>query len=127
MSSVVLDASALLAFLRREPASERVEAILHEAVISSVGLSEAVAMALDYGGVLDQVFATLSCLPVQTIPFGVSDAYLAASLRPPTRHLGLSLGDRCCLSLGTKLGLAVVTTDETWAGFPMPTGIEIIR
>ncbi len=127
MSSVVLDASALLAFLRREPASERIGALLHDVVISTVSLSEVVATALDYGGVLDQVLSSLSCLPVNTISFGVSDAYLAASLRPSSRHLGLSLGDRSCLALGSRLGLPVLTTDETWAGFPMPTGIEIVR
>jgi ribonuclease VapC len=41
-------------------------------------------------------------------------ALLAAQLRPPTRKLGLSLGDRCCLALGHVQKAQVVTADRPW-------------
>ena len=47
MSSWVLDASALLALLNREPGSEKVVAALPDAVMSSVNLSEVVAKLVD--------------------------------------------------------------------------------
>ena len=52
MSSAVLDASALLAFLRREPGGERVEEVLADSVISTVSLAEVLSTALDQGASL---------------------------------------------------------------------------
>lgn len=51
MSSVVLDASALIAVIRQEPGAPAVEAVLESgsAVISTVTLSEAVASLIDRG------------------------------------------------------------------------------
>jgi PIN domain nuclease of toxin-antitoxin system len=42
VAEVVLDASALLAFLQREPGLDRVRAVLPEAVIGSVNFAEVV-------------------------------------------------------------------------------------
>ena len=42
MAKTVLDASALLAFINHEPGAERVMAVLGEAAISTVNLSEVV-------------------------------------------------------------------------------------
>ena len=47
MSSVVLDASALIAFLRNEPGAETVRFALPKAAISAVNLSEVLAKAPD--------------------------------------------------------------------------------
>jgi PIN domain nuclease of toxin-antitoxin system len=35
-------------------------------------------------------------------------------LRPLTRALGLSLGDRACLALAANLGATALTTDSAW-------------
>lgn len=39
---------------------------------------------------------------------------LAGLLRPVTKPLGLSLGDRACLSLAVMRQLPVFTVDRTW-------------
>jgi PIN domain nuclease of toxin-antitoxin system len=127
MSSVVLDASALLAFLRREPGGERIAAVLDRAVISAVNVSEVVSKALDYGGTLVAVSTALSQLPIRTIPFDGEDAYRAASLRPMTRGKGLSLGDRSCLALGMRLGVPVLTAEVAWSEFQTIVAVEVIR
>ncbi|HYQ92963.1 MAG TPA: PIN domain-containing protein, partial [Candidatus Competibacteraceae bacterium] len=44
--SVVLDASALLAYLHDEPGSEAVEKVLSEAMISTVNLAEVIQKAM---------------------------------------------------------------------------------
>jgi len=50
----------------------------------------------------------------------------ATELRPLTKHLGLSLGDRCCLALAILENLPAVTADKNWAGLNV-CKIEIIR
>src|SRR5256885_16144573 len=100
MSSVVLDASALMAFLRSEPGSDMVQAALAEAVISTVNLSEVLAKATELPKGFDAAKAALWGLPLSVVPFDGQQAGIAASLRPVTRSLGVSLGDRCCLALG---------------------------
>jgi len=40
---------------------------------------------------------------------------LCASLKKSTKHLGLSLGDRACISLGIKLSFPIYTADKLWA------------
>jgi PIN domain nuclease of toxin-antitoxin system len=92
MSSVVLDASALLAFLRQEPGWERVESILDRSVISSVSLAEVLTLALNHSGTMNQAATVLCRLPITTKPFELADACSSSSLRSSTRRLGLSLG-----------------------------------
>jgi PIN domain nuclease of toxin-antitoxin system len=127
MAGVVLDASALLAFLFREPGMDRVRAALPDSVMSAVNLSEVVATALRLGGTLPETAAVLAQLPVETIPFTPDDAVLAGSLWPATRAVGLSLGDRCCLALGTRLQVPVLTADREWTSLQIDVQIEAIR
>lgn len=127
MAGVVLDASALLAFLFREPGMDRVRAALPDSVMSAVNLSEVVATALRFGGTLADTTAMLAQLPVETVPFNPDDAVLAGSLWPATRPKGLSLGDRCCLALGIRLGVPVLTADREWTSLQMDVRIEAIR
>jgi ribonuclease VapC len=127
VSSVVLDASALMAFLRQEPGWDRVAPVLGDSLISAVNLSEVIAKATDYGGTMVDVSHALTQLPVEVPPFTQEDAYLAASLRPVTRHLGLSLGDRACLALGLLEGLPVLTADQAWAEADVDVEIVTIR
>ncbi len=76
--TVVLDASALLAYLRQEPGGE-----------------------------------------------------VVGMLWAPRWQLGLSLGDRACLSLrlrlGLRLGLTVLTCDRAWAQLPLDVVIQLLR
>ncbi len=127
MSSVVLDSSALLAAILGEPGAERVEAHLTSASMSAVNLSEVAAKAVERGYQLDGVIAELSRLSIEYVPFDADLAYVAASLRLATRHIGLSLGDRACLALGLKTGLPVLTADRAWASVDLGVNVDIIR
>ena len=49
MNKVILDASALLALIKKEAGAEVVERLLGTIVMSSVNLSEAAAILLDSG------------------------------------------------------------------------------
>ncbi|GAB4207677.1 MAG: PIN domain-containing protein [Coleofasciculaceae cyanobacterium] len=127
MSSYVLDASALLALLNNEPGAEQVAAVLTEAVISSVNLSEVVARLADAGRAETEIREFLGALELEVTSFDAEMAYHAGMLRPLTRHLGLSLGDRSCLALGQVLGLPVITADRTWGELDIGIEIQVLR
>jgi ribonuclease VapC len=127
MSDYVLDASAVLAFLKQEPGTERVAEILENAVISAVNLSEVMTKLVEKGIPEAEISLILNYLNCQTIPFDEESSWYPAQLRPLTRHLGLSLGDRACLALALQLNRIAVTTDKAWANLNIGISIEVIR
>jgi ribonuclease VapC len=108
--ALVLDASALLAYLRDEPGAELVaEAIADGVVISTVNLAEVLSRSVDRGADPAKIAARLAQSglldgAITVEPFTTADAIDAARLRPLTRDAGLSLGDRACLALARRLG-----------------------
>ena len=121
----VFDSSAVLAVVFDEPGAEQAIRWLEEddAVISSVNHAEVLAKMLDKGLSEADVAAITLQLPLQVVPFSAQQARIAGSLRPATRSLGLSLGDRCCLALATEqAGAQVITADRPWAQL---TGFDI--
>jgi len=113
MSSAVLDASALLALLNQEEGGDRVaELVVAGATISAVNLSE-VAAKLSLAGMPEaQIREALDPLGLDIVPFDLDQAYQAVLLVGPTRAAGLSLGDRACLALASRVGLPAVTADR---------------
>lgn len=122
----VLDASALLAYMRRECGWERVETRLAGALISSVNYAEVLTKVAERGH-SPQETAEEFGVALQVVDFSSRQALAAAQLRPSTRALGLSLGDRACLALGLERGAAVLTADQVWQQLPAPHQIEVIR
>lgn len=130
MSEVfVLDASALLCLLKGEPGAERVMAALPRAWVSAVNLSEVYAKLADAGGAEDRIAKAVGGLHLRVEPFDDAQARRAGMLRPVTKGLGLSLGDRACLALAQHRGALALTTDRAWADLPEAAGIavEVIR
>lgn len=127
MSNYVLDASAILALLNNEPGSEIVINVLTETVISSVNLSEVIAKLADNGMSEMEVREVISALGLEILPFDIAMAYYAGMLRPLTRSVGLSFGDRACLSLGKSLGLPILTTDRVWVDLSLGINVQVIR
>jgi len=125
--AVVLDASALLALLHAEPGAPRVAAVLSRAKASSVNLSEVVAKLAEVGMPESEIHTALVGLGLEVVPFDEALAYRAGLLRPVTRALGLSLGDRAALALAMALDCPVLTTDQQWQAVEAPVVVEIIR
>lgn len=124
---VVLDASALLAYLRAEPGSEAVDGVLGSALITSVNWAEVLQKSLSAGVEVEGLRQELQALGLAVEPFSAGDADTAALLWPQTRNLGLSLADRACLSLGLRLNLPVLTCDRIWAELTLPLRIQLLR
>src|SRR2546427_764624 len=115
MSSIVLDASALLAIVNSEPGADKLTPqLLSTATSSTVNLAEVQTKLVGRGlSPRDAWDATLSPIREATA-FTTEHARTAGSLIGQTRALGLSLGDRACLALGLTLKAPVYTTDKSW-------------
>lgn len=120
----VLDASALLVYLNDEPGSNEVEALLDDALISAINLAEVLQKATRNGISATQLATDISGMGVGSVAFDASMAAMTAELWPQTKHRGLSLADRGCLSLAAQLGAIAVTTSKAWADLDLP-GIDI--
>jgi ribonuclease VapC len=125
VSSVVLDASALLALVFNEAGADEVAHHIPGSRISAVNLAEVVAKAAQRDMTIEAVNAGLRPLPIEVADFDQDAAYLTASLRP--RTFGLSLGDRACLAPGLKLGVPVLTADRKWLQAELDIKIVAIR
>lgn len=123
--TVVLDASALLAYLQDEPGSEAVEEVLAESVMSSVNWAEVVQKSVAAGVVVDGMQEDLEALGLTIAPFSSQEAEMAGRLWLHTRQAGLSLGDRACLSVGMELNVPVLTCDRLWQTLGLD--VQVIR
>lgn len=124
---MALDASALLAFLFREPGHEQVGAMLDTACLSTVNLAEVIGRFVRDGHDAHQVLQKLTSTMIEIVPFTAVDAALAASLIPATQSLGLSLGDRACLALALSRNIPAITADRIWAQLHVGVAIQFIR
>ncbi len=128
MISAVLDASALLALLQDEPGADSVADVLPSAVISSVNFAEVFGKLAEKGMPTERVRNTLGSLDLNVQPFERALACEAGALRPATRALGLSLGDRVCLALALHLRVPALTTDQTWQRLHIDAlAVELLR
>jgi len=113
----VLDASAVLALLQKEPGAGVVASHLDGARISTVNASEVGSKLVDAGLTVGAARATLGALGIDLVDFDALQAWAVSGLRSRTRTARLSLGDRACITLGVHLGAPVVTADRGWLDF----------
>jgi PIN domain nuclease of toxin-antitoxin system len=125
--TVVLDASALLAYLQDEPGGNAVDRVLAESVISSVNWAEVIQKSIAAGVDVEGMLDDLQSLGLMVKPFSLEDGEMAGRLWEQTRQVGLSLGDRACLSFGVRLGVLVLTCDRAWATLDLSLDVQVIR
>ena len=126
MPRAVIDASAILAVLLREPGSGVVETYYGQGIVSAVNLSEVAAKLCDLGMGAAEARDLLSALGLEIRAFDETQALAAGALREVTRFRGLSLGDRACLALGIAEGVPVVTTDRNWEAVSTRARAEVV-
>jgi PIN domain nuclease of toxin-antitoxin system len=127
-NATVLDASAVLACLHREPGGEAVENALlaGDCLVSAANHAEIIARALDRGVAPEAITAILAQLGYQVADVTAADGQAAGLLRGATRSLGLSLGDRLCLALAQRTGARTLTADRPWLQVAEPLGLRIV-
>ncbi len=126
---IVLDTSALLAWIHQEPGGDFVaESLKSDCSLSNVNLIELVTKLIDQQyKVADQIGAKLRSLNINLVDLNERQAITAAMLRKTTISKGLSLGDRACLALAIELDATVLTTDKVWTELKLPINIINIR
>ncbi len=124
--SAVLDASAVLAWLRDEPGADTVTDHLENAALSAVNLSEVHQKLAQRGVDADRTIRQLRSLGITVEPLDLTDALAASRLWAATRSAGLSLGDRCCLALAARLQAPAITADNAWSALDIDIDIEVI-
>jgi PIN domain nuclease of toxin-antitoxin system len=124
---IALDASALLAFLFREPGHEIVAGRIEDSCLSSVNLAEVLSRFARDGHDPHRVLARLRETAIEIVPLLADDAAMIAVLYPATHGLGLSLGDRACLALAMQRDIPALTADRTWTETGLPVEVCLIR
>jgi PIN domain nuclease of toxin-antitoxin system len=127
MPDVVLDASAVLALMNDEPGADKVWPHLPGAHLSAVNAAEVVAKLVDAGAESEAAAEALDRLGARIEPFGVDDILPAARIRAVTRSAGLSLGDRACLALASRLQMPALTADREWMRLELGIEVRLIR
>jgi ribonuclease VapC len=123
MNSVVVDTSALLAYLKQEPGGRDRADDIRGALLCSVNLAETIGVLLRQGTPLDTARKIVELSEVQIVGFDSALAEDTGALIVHTRSKGLSLGDRACLALAARENLPALTADNAW--FDLKLGIEI--
>jgi len=122
----IFDASAVLAYLQNEKGKKKVEAILKSSAVSRVNVIEILTKLVEKGLSIAEAKETFDNLDLAIVEIDENQSLKAAELRLLTKHLGLSLGDRCCLALAILENLPAVTADKNWASLDI-CKIEVIR
>ena len=131
--NALLDASALLAYLRREPGGEVVLNVLTAgASITTINYAEVLARLSDAGEDPTSAHHRFQAQgliggPLTIVAMTLDDAVTIARLRGATRSQRLSLADRACLAVGLRLGLPVLTADRKWAEVDVGVMVRLIR
>ncbi len=126
-SSVVLDASAVLAFLLGERGGADLLREMRGSLITAVNWTEVVEKTISVG-IPDQALrADFEDVGVGIVAVDAGQAEHAARLRQPTRALGLSLADRICLALAAREAAPVLTADRAWADLDVGVEVRLIR
>jgi ribonuclease VapC len=127
MPKVVLDASALLAFVNGEPGAEKVASVLGGAMISTVNFAEALTKLALKSSSLGRALAELTDAELEVVDFDRGLAEATGGLAVSTRARGLSLGDRACLALARREKATALTADRAWGKVDLGIDIQFIR
>ena len=124
----VLDASAVLAFLQGESGQEIVLNALQteRCIVSAANQAEIITKSLDRGLTVETISAVLAELTYTPVDIPVPDAEHAGRMRSLTRNAGLSLADRLCLALASRLKARVLTADSAWLQVADDLGLDIM-
>jgi PIN domain nuclease of toxin-antitoxin system len=125
---MVIDASALLAYLLDEPGSDAVVAALGDgAVMSSLNVAEVLSKLTDAGASVDEAWPAIEALGIEFVALGTPEALAIARIRPATRDSGLSIADRACLALAAERAVPAQTADRTWTRVATGAEVRLIR
>jgi ribonuclease VapC len=125
LSTLVLDASVILAAILGEPGGDDVFDHIEESVVSAVSVAEVYTYAAVHHFPIEAIDAFFAETGVAVLAHDYEQAVATGKLASVTRNAGLSLGDRACLALAQKKQAEVLTADRPWAAFADGLGLRI--
>jgi ribonuclease VapC len=125
--AVVVDSSVVLAVVHDESGAEQFGELLPGILISTVNLAEVIGRMAERNMPIDAIRVALEPLDLKSVDHDTDLAERTGLLRPLTRHLGLSLGDRACLALAQREGLPVYTADRRWSSLAIGIDVRVVR
>jgi PIN domain nuclease of toxin-antitoxin system len=127
VTSVVLDASAVLAVMNSERGADIVLAALSDAAISAVNYSEVLKKIIERNTPVQPVLDFMGGWPIEIVAFDETLAAVSAGLYLQTKEHGLSLADRACLALGIQRNCKVLTSERRMALPSLSIKVKLIR
>lgn len=128
VSKCVLDASAILAIVLKEPGWTALTAPnFPETIASVVNIAEAQAVLIKLGSPPQAAWQSAFSIVERVYPFDEEQGRVSGDLVAPTQSIGLSLGDRACLALGIVMKLPVYTGDKIWRKLRLPVPVHLFR
>lgn len=126
---MVIDASALLAYLQNEPGSNVVQKALEQPLlISAVTWAETVGKLVGAGVPMNQAEADMAELGLEVIAFDAEQMTLAAWFYARRKPYQLSLGDCAVLALSEAKDMPVITGEQHWVKLPnLRVEVRLIR
>ena len=124
--TLVIDTSALMAFIKDEPGGQAVGSQLADAIASPVIFAETLSKLAAQGFDADAARADLLVAGLTVEPMRLADVQAVVSLQSLANG-SISLADRICLALALDRGLPVLTADRAWAGLGLPLDVRLIR
>lgn len=126
MTACVIDSSAILVFVLREPGVDAVSDWLDRGTTASTVIVQEVATKLRQRGFTpEDAAATIRMLGMTAADHTVELALAAGDLYADTKAFGLSHGDRSCLALAAALGVPAVTADRAWSDAGAAVGVVV--
>jgi ribonuclease VapC len=125
LNVVVLDASALLALLKRETGAAVVEASLDQAIIGSVNLGEAAQIQYLHGWGRKEFETAIAMTEISVVSVSHRIAMDAADFRELARKKGISQADCLCLALAKSESAVALTADRDWLKIADAIGVEV--
>lgn len=123
---MLLDASAVLAYLLEETGADSVrETLLADSAMSTINFAEVVTRYVRGGASDDAVGRLRDRLPIRFVPFDEATAIEAGRLARITAAFGLSLGDRGCIATARLGGYAILTADRIWKEVAPLVGVDV--
>jgi ribonuclease VapC len=133
---VVLDASALVAWVLNERGGTTIDKLLHVAVAPASGVTETLYRARDRGSTMSahDLYDSITGLGVEIEPVTAEDTVRAAELIETSRRARqrpkdstLSLGDGLCIAVSERLKLVITGGDEHWATLSLKVAYKPFR
>jgi PIN domain nuclease of toxin-antitoxin system len=127
-NKVLLDASAIIALIKKEKGYQIVNDILPTSSMSAVNFSELISTLAREKISSEDIDAMTENIIPEIIPFEQEASIISGKLITITKSKGLSLGDRACIATALYLDLTVYTADKVWAELDIPKlKLKLIR